>query len=317
MAYKPILFSADMVHSLLAGRKTMTRRIVKTKYSNTDVGWKEDKYGKRLVERQNDVPAPVKNADGTTTHHMVAYRELHPVYKFRDILWVREEHYRFGYWVRNGFSESGKQKWAFTPKEEEVSLEVFKYNDNPPQDFLISRPKENCDSVPHWYKRNSLFMPKEAARIFLKVTGVKVERVHDISEQDAISEGISKIHWSRHVPDSKYVDYLDQSTENFMHGLSPRDSFRSLWSSINGSESWEANPFVFVYSFEKLLSDKMFDAIDIKTFHSKLFWKDKPNLNKKELEAIGSFARKSTDNIDVLLPQFDLDGVIVNSKNKA
>ena len=91
----PILFSTPMVQAILSGRKTMTRRIVKPKYSNTDLEWREDKHGKRLIEIQNEVPPPKrrKKPDGSYSvkYKLKAYRNMIcPYGKSGDILWVRE-----------------------------------------------------------------------------------------------------------------------------------------------------------------------------------------------------------------------------------
>lgn len=51
---------------------------------------KKDKYGERLIERQNDAPPPRQNEDGTTTHHLIAFAEINSKYKIGDILWIRE-----------------------------------------------------------------------------------------------------------------------------------------------------------------------------------------------------------------------------------
>ena len=87
----------------------------------------------------------------------------------------------------------------------------------------------------------SIFMPKQACRIFLKVKTIRVERLQDISEEDAIAEGVNCLH-------PFYEDYLEKAS--FYHLAV--DSFMSLWKSINGRISWDTNPFVFVYEFEQI-----------------------------------------------------------------
>lgn len=99
----------------------------------------------------------------------------------------------------------------------------------------------------HW--KPSLFMPKAYARIFLKVTNVRVERLQDISEKDAIAEGIKRIGdaW-------KDYDFKDNSKYNYRY-LRAIDSYKSLWNSINKKEpgkQWDTNPYVFVYEFERV-----------------------------------------------------------------
>lgn len=90
----------------------------------------------------------------------------------------------------------------------------------------------------------SIHMPKEAARIWLQVTSIKVERLKDITEEDAKAEGVEKIDESifcwKHYG-GKYAGCSNAKT-----------SFQSLWQSINGDESWQANPWVWVVSFKVL-----------------------------------------------------------------
>lgn len=97
--------------------------------------------------------------------------------------------------------------------------------------------------------KSSLFMPKKDARLFLKITNVRVERLQDISEEDAIAEGIKRIGdaWEDY-------DFKDNSKYNYRY-LRAIDSYKSLWNSINKKEpekQWEANPYVFVYEFERV-----------------------------------------------------------------
>jgi len=81
----------------------------------------------------------------------------------------------------------------------------------------------------------SIFMPRSVSRITLEVTDIRCERLSDISEGDAIAEGIKV-----HVPVPGDGEPM------------PKLQFRNLWQSINGSESWEANPFVWVISFKRI-----------------------------------------------------------------
>jgi hypothetical protein len=78
----------------------------------------------------------------------------------------------------------------------------------------------------HMPWRPSIHMPKSAARIWLKVTDVKVERLRDISQEDAVAEGV-------------------KASPPFAIGY-----FKNLWESINGAASWNANPWVWVVEFE-------------------------------------------------------------------
>lgn len=95
----------------------------------------------------------------------------------------------------------------------------------------------------------SIHMPRWACRLRLRVTAVKVERLQDISEEDAIAEGIIAMR-SRagSVPITVYG--YDANAQN--HSPSARDAFSFLWTSINGPGSWDVNPWVASYSFERV-----------------------------------------------------------------
>lgn len=94
----------------------------------------------------------------------------------------------------------------------------------------------------------SLFMPKDACRIFLKIKSIRIEQLQDVSWEDAIAEGIKKTWISDNPECCKYKNYL----QNNEGSLFPKGSFMSLWASINSLESWNSNPFVWVYEFEKI-----------------------------------------------------------------
>ena len=95
---------------------------------------------------------------------------------------------------------------------------------------------------------------KKDARIWLECTGVRLERLQDITEADAIAEGILPLNMSAAQiaeEGQKYFDY-SKPKQFFSEGLSPFWSFNSLWCSINDAESWDLNPYVFVYEFKRI-----------------------------------------------------------------
>lgn len=199
--YHPVLFNTEMAQAILAGRKTQTRREIKKKYSNTDLELKNDKYGTRLIERQNDVPAPIDNGDGSVTHRMTAYAEVKPKYQIGDILWVRETWHKI-------FDEDSDAFLGYGYKAD--------------SEKGIWGP--------------SIHMPKAAARIFLKVTNVRCERIAEISCEDCKKEGTS----------------YDKQENNDVDDFYALEAFMKLWETINGVESWLQNPFVWVYDFEQV-----------------------------------------------------------------
>ncbi|MCQ4139205.1 hypothetical protein [Chryseobacterium sp. EO14] len=99
----------------------------------------------------------------------------------------------------------------------------------------------------------SIFMPKDAARIFLEVTNIRVERLQDISEDDARDEGARKGIF-RMGPNTERKEF---QLEHNNHG-SYIDGFKFIWCNINGLELWEENPFVWVYEFKRIEKPKYF-----------------------------------------------------------
>ncbi|MBQ8507195.1 MAG: hypothetical protein IJ466_07200 [Clostridia bacterium] len=215
MAIKPILFNADMVQAILDGQKTQTRRIVKKKYINTDLEMYTNKYGTRLVERQNDAPPPIRTVqpDGSviTTRALVAIEEAIPPYRRGDILWVRET---WAEWTDGYAYKANNYECVYPPS-------------------LVSKWKP------------SIHMPKEAARIFLRVKNVRAERVQDISLADCKAEGI----WD------DYKAYSEKHHANLQRAAYPV-VFKELWNSTIKKDDlptygWEANPWVWVIEFER------------------------------------------------------------------
>lgn len=222
---KPILFSTPMVQAILEGRKTMTRREVKKKFSNTDIQWKELHSGRDriLVEMQNDTPPPVKNEYGTTTYKLRAYMEVKcPYGQIGDVLWVREKFRK-----HHPVDESGYIDFETTIVEYAA--------DNPEPLYLTDGDgfvRTNKDGSEKFVPfKPSIHMPKDACRLFLQITNIRVERLQEVSEADAIAEGWGGI--------SKTGD-------------APLSWFYNLWQLINGPGSWEANPWVWVVEFKQI-----------------------------------------------------------------
>lgn len=135
------------------------------------------------------------------------------------------------------------------------------------QDFGSPRyeykASEKINLIDKW--KPSIFMPREAARIFLKVTGVRVERLQDISEQDAIAEGIEQNENDVWPPDYKLCPSCGGTKVHAALGQhlgvtevdcttcdTPIKRYKILWEKIYGKGSWDLNPFVWRINFEKL-----------------------------------------------------------------
>lgn len=208
---KPILFNSEMVRAILDGRKTVTRRIAKF-LRNRNPNWTGYiKDGNQLYNGRNE-PC-LKN----------------PAYRKGDILYVRET------WSRLDCSccEGDRQG------------ECFQNPDLNEGCFVYRATHEIWGDV-HWCP--SIHMPKEAARIFLRVTDVRVERLQDITGEQAKAEGSIPNMWEEAnevygYMKSKYVrayNYLWNST------IKPADL------PIYG---WDASPWVWVYEFERVIPD--------------------------------------------------------------
>ncbi len=222
MKEHPILFSTPMVLSILQERKTQTRRIIKPQpIDNTEIDG-------NFFEGNHKGYVKVDNHPTWKEQYVYEFCK----YEVGDILWVKELHYRFGSWKKNGLTKTGKQKWIFRADKHFTEIRYF---DNPP--FKVER---NTHRLIGWYKRSSLFMPRKAARILLKISDITLEMVNEISEEDAIAEGVA--HGEQ--PERKNIGGYVASMI-----LNARSEYAALWESINGDDSWEENPWVWVITF--------------------------------------------------------------------
>ena len=203
---KPILFNTEMVQAILEGRKTVTRRLINPRYREDEYGFFVvtcEATGKRWVEKYNEDEGDFEQT-----------RYVNPPYQVGDILYVRET---FCY---DDFDNGG-----------ETVYYRANYNEREAKDLFT-----DCDL--HW--KPSIHMPKEAARIFLKVTDVRVERLQGIT-----TEGIEKEGTNIYKP-FELCTY-DET----------RYAFETLWNSTIKKQDidkygWEANPWGWVIEFEKI-----------------------------------------------------------------
>lgn len=249
MRERPILFNTEMVMALLNGTKTCTRRVVRYKYSNTEMKIKKDKYGARLIEIQKD-----ENSDGSTYQKLLPFVEKEAPYQPGDILYVRET-----------WQEVYDTEWD-SDKTQEVKIQdiICNFDDiskkcvglsteystlemKPRNKYYIYKTDDIKYTEPKWVLkwRPSIHMPKEAARIFLKVTDVRVERLQEITVDDCHRECIN-------IATSSVTD---RETLKRNHDFS-LEKFETLWdSTIKKSDldryGWDANPYVWVIEFER------------------------------------------------------------------
>jgi hypothetical protein len=137
------------------------------------------------------------------------------------------------------YGQPGDRLWV---KETFGITESAPYADGQVDEVAIYRADGWNDDTGHFKWKPSIFMPRKFSRILLEITEVRVERLQDISEADAKAEGIE--------PELEgWIDYRNPSCQMCVN---PVGSYRTLWESINGSGSWNKNPWVWVISFKKV-----------------------------------------------------------------
>lgn len=252
MADRPIPFSPPMIRALLDDRKTQTRRILKPQPpKNEDFPGSFFGLGRKVADgvkwySLNDYDRlpkhPTKwDLDGSVGVARDAGfpMEYDTRYALGDRLWVRESYYQRGHWepVPTKRTRTGRQKWKFIP-EGPVSFDR-------PAEFRKGRHHKDPATVA-WHKRLGRFMPRKLSRLTLTITDVRVERLQDISEADAIAEGIEIT--TDFPADARRPLYKDYLAERTWLG-NPVHSYHTLWNHLNGPGAWDANPWVVAISF--------------------------------------------------------------------
>ena len=213
----PLIFSAPMIRAFLDGRKTQTRRIIKLpKWAIAGIVRSQPDGGIVVLRRSTGYDA-----------------EIAPPARPGDLMWARET------WRPNSgafqseafegefgidYRADGKTIW-----HDIEALDLYPHGDKD-----VDARKWLPAHKPYDPWRPSIHMPKWASRIRRKVKAVRVERVQDISEEDARAEGT--------------LAWCPADTECLIEDA--KDHFRMLWESIHGADAWDRNPWVWVYEFE-------------------------------------------------------------------
>jgi len=236
MKMKPILFSTPMIFALLEGRKTMTRRVIDhmgngMHYGNLlcDWGLSEKPYikdGLLYWELQTAV-------DDSRMF------KIKPKYQSGDLLYVQET-------------------WKVDSAADHLLNMAIDFkalqSGHSQAEVLCNFTPDRYKKFRKYYQKNGwqspYFMPCEAARLFLRVKNVRVERVQDITEGDALKEGVTGVPCS-HAGCGVY------GCEDCMNSgwiEPPQVEFMDLWDRLNKSRGygWEVNPWVWVYEFERV-----------------------------------------------------------------
>lgn len=196
---KPILFNTEMVCAILGGRKTVTRRVIKPQPAGR-IGHSFDRY--KLWHYPSDTAYLYLGDDWRVPEGLTneeRNRHWTPPYHAGDILYVRET------WA--DIPETAPGNYHYKASATDAELAWFKAN--------------------KWKWRPSIHMPREAARIYLRVTDVRVERLQEITDEDIVAEGLQI---------GCYFDDLWDST------IKPADRERY---------GWAADPWVWVIEFER------------------------------------------------------------------
>lgn len=212
----PLLFQTEMVKANMEDRKTQTRREFNqpSYLTNESQSFK----GMGFV---NGNPSHYAASIGTENFSTLFKS---PYGKPGDLLWVRET------WLKLDRDHVITSEYAYKANGDSDTEDLRK-------DYIKSGRKYN------W--KPSIHMPKAASRLWLMVEEIRVERLQDITEEDAMAEGIEKV--NIHGQDSwkRYDGYALVTS-------SPIVSYWSLWASINGEESWNSNPWVWVIKYRIL-----------------------------------------------------------------
>lgn len=236
---RPIFFSAPMVRAILDGRKTQTRRVVKLIQLAEDhgkpmleTGWNDTSYAPNPCLKVTFDGNGEK--DTQTTH-----RHFCPYGNVGDRLWVREA-CRFG------------EEWNDTKPSD---VPPHAWNTKGEMHGVIRYEADGGD-LEGWGKlRPGMFMPRWASRIDLEIVTVRVERVQDISDADAVAEGwpaaTEKIGCCKSDPPCTYDNVTKGQYAAALGDDSAIEWFAELWDSINGAGSWESNPWVWVIDFKR------------------------------------------------------------------
>jgi hypothetical protein len=222
MKERPIIFNADMVRAVLDGRKTQTRRIMKNQPVPHETR-EGDFYFRCNKTRSMIYVSDFTPGNGPLPDAHEYFSMCCPFGAVGDRLWVRE---------------------AFRVMGRATDVARLMYKASERNSFTESTrtvPIDQCNKQSSYNWTPSIHMPRWASRITLEITGVRVERLNSISEADAKAEGLKA---------SKPWSGLDGCIGS--GGTPAAERFESLWQSIYGEESWQANPWVWVIEFKRV-----------------------------------------------------------------
>lgn len=217
MKVLPIIFSAPMVLALLAGRKTMTRRLLYTPRKKMPKGGGRILHGEKDGRRFSYDP-PVSL---TEFYDLSGWEKIQP----GDLLYVREN-----------LTAIPTGTWRYSA--DKTSL-VLAHRSDPVREAMEAwTRKEERGNVP------SIHMPRWASRITIQVGTTKIERVSRITEADALAEGAIRIQEPWKADFFVWEWPIEQQTLGDLSSETAATGFQYLWEALHGTGSWEENPWV-------------------------------------------------------------------------
>ena len=244
---KPIIFSSVSVRAIVEERKTQTRRVMKpaNPFKSRRMGGYSQGNGLWVNNEEGYIKDYSVSACWLSTGN---YIRRYAPYKPGDILWVRET------W-NMGFTETAPCQgddpmWA-CPDCYRWKTNTQTLMDTHPYKYLYKATPETYAEFDDGGWRPSIHMPRAAARIFLRVTDVRVERVQDISEDDCYAEGVI------YVPQGEEFKFAEEEWAIF--------KYANIWSVLNakrdgGIYAWEHNPWVYPVTFERITKEGAYEV---------------------------------------------------------
>jgi hypothetical protein len=219
MAERPIVFTGESVRSILDGRKTQTRQVVKLReFQRSDTRGYDYTFRDRQL-RWHDY----------RTDNLLANRAP---YRIGDRLWVKETFLQSG---GTYLTEWGEQEWTWSGGRIEYCADGAK-------------PRYLDDGRTWMMKRPSVHMWRKISRLTLEVLSVRVERVQDITEEDARAEGVR--------PTDAAIVFEGKSPGTRLRrdlGMTSRGAFACAWDRIHGKRvPWASAPWVWVIAFRRV-----------------------------------------------------------------
>lgn len=268
---RPILFSGPMARAILAGEKTMTRRVMKVPPVSVT------REEKPPIIGSDGKPLPFADWFRFDDDTSARIQWLRPGVRVRPtprrIAWAKQWH-REGYHRERGYALWSLEEVAGalcpygTPGDRLWVREAWRvgrgYDEIPGSEFTSPRVHYGAEgATPEWAGRyrHARFMPRWASRLTLAVESVAIERVQAISDEDVAREGITRAFVARGmgrsdfvfgVPGEPCVNSAGDRATGIEHYASARDAFAALWTTVNGRESWEANPWCWVIGFRRV-----------------------------------------------------------------